>query len=101
MVNHPAAQPLTSRYGPVTFISAVANIVVVEVAVWTFLPWFVLVIFVLPLLLVDLAIAVVLRARPGVAGQVGRGMLIGTIAAPATLAVLLPGLLIAQAMDLV
>lgn len=101
MVNQPAAQPLTSHYGPVTFISALANILVVQIAVWAFLPWFVLVIFVLPLLLVDLATAVVLRSRPGAAGQVGRGMLVGMIAAPATLAVFLPGLLIAQAMDLV
>jgi hypothetical protein len=79
-------------------LAALTNILVVEVAVWLFLPWFVLAVFVLPLLLIDLAMAAILRARPGTAGQIGRGMMIGLISAPMTLAVFLPGLLLAQAM---
>lgn len=101
MVNSRAAQPLTSSYGPATFLAALVNILVVETAVWYFLPWFALAVFVLPLLLIDLAMAAVLRSRPGVAGQVGRGLLIGLIAAPAALAVFLPGLMLVQAMGLV
>lgn len=101
MVNDAAAQQETPTYCSVTFLAALVNILVVQTAVWVFLPWFVLAIFVLPLLLVDLAIAAVLRARPGTTGQIGRGMLIGLISAPMTLAVFLPGLLLAQAMGLV
>lgn len=94
-------QPLTSSYGPVTFVAALVNILFVETAVWYFLPWFALAIFVLPFVLIDLAIAAVLRSRPGVAGQVGRGMLIGLVAAPVALAVFLPGFLLVQAAGLV
>jgi hypothetical protein len=101
VVSSRAAQPLTSSYGPVTFLAALVNILVVETAVWYFLPWFALAVFVLPLLLIDLALAAVLRSRPGVAGQVGRGMLIGLVAAPVALAVFLPGLMLVQAMGLV
>ncbi|MFS0899157.1 hypothetical protein [Mycolicibacterium litorale] len=88
-------------YGPVTFLAALANILVVETAVWYFLPWFALAIVVLPFLLIDLAAAAILRSRPGVVGQIGQGMLIGLIAAPAALIVFLPGLLLAQAAGLV
>lgn len=101
MVNGAVPQRVTPAYGPATFLAALMNIFAVETAVWMFLPWFVLAIFVLPLVLIDLAIAAVLRARPGTAGQIGRGMLIGLIPAPMTLAVFLPGLLLAQAMGLV
>ncbi|BBY17724.1 hypothetical protein [Mycolicibacterium litorale] len=101
MVNSAAAQQVTRSYGPIAFVAALGNILVVEVAVWVFLPWFVLAVFVLPLLLVDLAIAALLRARPGNAGQIGRGMLIGLISAPMTLAVFLPGFLLVQAMGFV
>lgn len=100
MVNDAAAQR-SCTYGPVTFLAALANILVVETAVWVFLPWFVLAVFVLPLLAVDLAIAAVLRARGGGAGQIGQGMLVGLIAAPTALIVFLPGLLLVQAVGIV
>ncbi|BBZ06287.1 hypothetical protein MDOR_04760 [Mycolicibacterium doricum] len=102
MVTSRVPQPLASSYGPVTFVAALVNILFVETAaVWYFLPWFALAIFVLPFVLIDLAIAAVLRSRPGVAGQVGRGMLIGLVAAPVALAVFLPGFLLVQAAGLV
>jgi hypothetical protein len=101
MVNGAAPQRFTPPYGPAAFLAALVNILAVETAVWMFLPWFVLAVFVLPLLLIDLAVAAVLKARPGTAGQIGRGMLIGLISAPMTLAVFLPGLLLAEAVGLV
>ncbi|WP_193044296.1 hypothetical protein [Mycolicibacterium baixiangningiae] len=101
MVNGAVSQPITPTYGPAAFLAALANIVVVEIAVWTVLPWFVLIIFVVPLLLLDLAAAAVLKRRPGAAGQIGHGMLIGLISAPLTVIVFLPGLLLAQAAGLV
>ncbi|QZY47240.1 hypothetical protein K5L12_05760 [Mycolicibacterium austroafricanum] len=69
-----------------------------ELAVWVFLPWSLLAIYVLPLLLIDLLQAAILKARSGTLGQIGRGTLIGLIAAPAALAVFLPGLWLAQAL---
>jgi len=101
MVNDPAAQPLKPVYGPVTFVAALGNILLVEFCVWVFLPWFVLAVYVVPLLLIDLVVAAVLKARPGVWGEVGRGMMIGLIAVPAALAFFLPGFLIVQALGIV
>lgn len=101
MVNEAAARPLSPTYGPVTYLAALGNILVVELAVWVFLPWFLVAIYVLPLLLIDLLVAVVLKSRPGTLGQVGRGMLIGLIAAPAAVGLFLPGLLLAQALGFV
>lgn len=98
MVNKLATQP---RYGRATFVAALVNILAVELAVWVCLPWLVLAVYVLPLLAIDLVVAAVLRSRPGPAGQVGRGMLIGLIAAPAALAVFLPSLWLVQALGLV
>ena len=101
MVNKAAAQPRKPDYGPVTFLAALGNIFVVELAVWVFLPWFLLAIYVVPLLLIDLVLAMVLKSRHGTMGQVGRGMLIGLIAAPAAVGLFLPGLLLAQALGFV
>lgn len=96
---HP--QRTQTAYGPAGFIAALANILVIEVAVWIFLPWFLLAIYVLPFLLVDLALAATLRSRRGTAGQVGRGMMIGLLSAPAALLLFLPGLMLAQSLDMV
>jgi hypothetical protein len=41
-------------------------------------------------LLVDLAVSALLSRRGGTLGQLGRGMLIGWLAAPLTLAIFLP-----------
>ncbi|MGE4024079.1 hypothetical protein [Mycolicibacterium sp.] len=95
-MNPPAAQRQTD-YSPATFIASLVNILVVMLAVWVFLPWLALLVVVLPLLLVDLALAVVLRSRQGRLGQVGQGMLIGLIAAPVAVVVFVLGLVIGQA----
>ena len=100
MVNTPAAQPLKPTYGPVTFVAALANILLVETAVWVVLPWYLLALYGVPLLLVDLLAATVLKSRPGRAGQIGRGMLIGLLSVPAGLALFLPLLGLAQVLGL-
>lgn len=101
MVSDGATQAITPRYGPPTFAAALANILIVEFALWTLMPWFLLAVFVVPLLLVDLVVAVVLKSRRGTLGQIGRGMMIGLLAAPAGLALFVPGFMIAQAVGLV
>jgi len=101
MVRESAIGRPTQHYGPVSFIAALGNTLLVSLATWYFLPWFALAVFVLPILLVDLVAGAVLATRSGVMGQVGRGMLIGLIAAPLTLLVFLPGLLLVQELGLV
>jgi len=101
MVSESTTRPSAQRYGPITFTAALGNSLLVGLATWYFLPWFALAVFVLPVLLVDLALGVVLATRSGAMGQLGRGMLIGLIAAPLTLLIFLPGLLLVQELGLV
>lgn len=99
MVNEARSQRI--NYGPVTFVAALVNILIVEVALWLTVPWIALAVFVVPLLVVDVVVAVILKSRSGTLAQVGRGMLIGLIAVPATLLLFLPGFFLAQALGLV
>ena len=99
MVNDTGPQRI--NYGPTTFVAALVNILIVEVALWLTVPWIALAVFVVPLLVVDAVVAAILKSRSGALAQVGRGMLIGLIAAPATLVVFLPGFFLAQALGLV
>jgi hypothetical protein len=57
-------------------------------------------VFVLPILLVDLALGAV-RDRSGAMGHFGRGMRVGLITAPVTLLIFLPGLLLVQELGFV
>ncbi|WP_157897532.1 hypothetical protein [Mycolicibacterium rutilum] len=82
-------------------MAALFNVLVIELAVWATLPYLLLAIYVVPLIVVDLIVAIVLEARKGASGQVGRGMLIGLLCVPAGLIVLVPGFLAAQAAGLV
>ncbi len=89
-----------TKYGPVSFISALANILVLEVVTCFFLPWMpfvALLYFVTPVLVVDWVLAVVLVMRPGTLGQVGRGMLIGSLSAPVSVALSAAGFIVARA----
>lgn len=69
-------------YGPVTFLVATLHVFVVELATWLFIPYSI--VFVLPVVLVYIAIsAFVAWAWPsGVVGQLGRGMVIGSLSGP-------------------
>lgn len=97
------AEPESVRvsYGPAVFVAALVNILIVELALWVTVPWFALAVFVIPLLVVDLGVAALLKLRKGTLRQVGHGMMIGLIAAPATVVVFAPGLWLVQAVGLV
>ncbi len=101
MVKGVPAQRHTAGYGPWSLVAALFNVLVIELAVWATLPYLLLAIYVVPLIVVDLIVAIVLEARKGASGQVGRGMLIGLLCVPAGLIVLVPGFLAAQAAGLV
>jgi hypothetical protein len=101
VVSESTTDPSPQRYGPITFVAALGNSLLVGLATWYFLPWFALALFVLPILLVDLALGAFLATRSGAMGQLGRGMLVGLITAPVTLLIFLPGLLLVQELGLV
>jgi hypothetical protein len=77
------------------------NILFIEFSTLALLPWVYLTVFIIPLLLVDVAVAVFLRRRPGTLGEIGRGMLIGCIAGPAALAFFIPLYFLAAASSLI
>lgn len=85
----------TDRYGPIGFLAATANILVLEFVTWVTVPLVVVALyFALPLFLIDLIVSAALAKAPRKTGQVGRGMLIGCIAAPLTLLIFVPGYVI-------
>lgn len=91
---------MTYRYGPVSFVSAVVTILAVEFAIWAIAtPYPILaVVYVLPaLVVIDLVVYVVLARRPDQLGQVGRGMLIGSLSAPVSVLVFTAGFIVAHA----
>ncbi|MFC7673296.1 hypothetical protein ACFQWH_09460 [Mycolicibacterium sp. GCM10028919] len=90
-----------TRHGPVGFAAALVNILIIEFAIWAVLPWIYLAVFVVPLVLLDVAISVLLRCRPGTLGEIGRGMLIGCIAGPAALVLFIPLYFLAAATGLI
>lgn len=72
-----------SRYGPVTFAVAVLHVFVVEFTTWLFMPYSI--VFVLPVVLIYMAIAALAMQASGTMGQIGRGMLIGSLSGPLSL----------------
>ena len=101
MVNAEREAPAVSGYGPWGFAAASMNILLIEFVTWVLLPWVFLAIFLIPLVLVDLAVSAVLKSRPGRVGEVGRGMMIGCIAAPAAAVFFVPLYFLVQAADLI
>lgn len=95
-------QPLVGmpidRYGPLTFSVAIAHIFVVDVATWLFvLPMWPFVLIVLPITLAYIAISALIARAPGRWGQVGRGMMIGSLSGPLSLLIFIPAFVIAGA----
>jgi hypothetical protein len=84
-----------SCYGPLTFLVAVLHILVVEFATWLFMPYSI--VFVLPVVLIYMAIAALVLRAPGKLGQVGHGMLIGSLSGPLSLLIFGAAWAIAQA----
>lgn len=88
---------MNGPYGPVSFLVALAHILVIDFATWLFMPWLILVLLALPVLLVYLGISVVVARAGGKTGQIGRGMLWGSLSAPLSVLIFVPVWLIAQA----
>jgi hypothetical protein len=87
-----------ARYGPVSFAAALVNILVVDLATWLFvIPLPPIALLVLPISLAYMGICAVMVKAPGKWGEVGRGMFIGSLAAPLSLTVFIPAFAIAQA----
>lgn len=84
-----------SRYGPVTFGVAVLHVFVVEFSTWLFMPYSI--VFVLPVVLIYMAIAALVTQASGTMGQIGRGMLFGALSGPLSLLIFIPGFIIAHA----
>lgn len=86
------------RYGPLTFAVAIVHIFVVDLVTWLFvLPMWPYVIVVLPLTLAYIAISALIARAPGRWGQIGWGMLIGSLSGPLSLLIFIPGFIIAGA----
>lgn len=90
-----AAGASDDRYGPLSFAVALAHILVVDGATWVLMPWSI--VFVLPEALIYMAISAVIARGPGKVGQVGRGMLLGSLSGPLSLIVFISGWAIAHA----
>ncbi|WP_445168849.1 hypothetical protein ACTXG7_05705 [Mycolicibacterium sp. Dal123E01] len=73
---------LVPRHGAIGFAAATANVLVGTLPAWVSFPYFLLYIFFVPLIVVDLIAAVVLAKRSGLVAQAGRGMLIGLLSVP-------------------
>lgn len=95
------AGAVEGRYGPVGFVAALTTILFVDFLTWICLPWIVLAIFFLaPFFLLTLTVSAIVARRPERAGQVGRGIFIGTLAGPLSLLVFPPAFLAASTMGI-
>jgi hypothetical protein len=83
MTGDSAVGTLDARYGPVTFLVAILHVFVIEFTTWLFMPYSV--VLVLPAVLIYIAISAFIARAPGRIGQVGRGMLIGSLSGPLSL----------------
>ena len=80
MTNESDVKRSEGRYGPLGFVVALVHILVVDVATLGLMPYSIF--LVLPVVLVYMAVAAVIALFPGKAGQVGRGMLFGSLSGP-------------------
>jgi hypothetical protein len=96
-MNGPTIDRSNARYGPVSFVVAMVHILVLDFLTWAYMPWLILVLMALPVLLIYMGIGAVVARTAGKAGQVGRGMVIGSLSAPLSVATFVPTWLIAQA----
>lgn len=83
MTSEPTISASESLYGPVTFLVAVLHLFVVEVATWLLMPYSI--VFVLPVVLIYMAVAALVMRASGTLGQIGRGMFIGSLSGPLSL----------------
>jgi hypothetical protein len=99
MTDRPYAGRPNDRYGPLSFAIAILHLFVVDlitwliaVSMWPFL------IFVLPITLVYVAVSALVARAPGRWGQVGRGMMIGSLSGPISILIFIPAFVVAHAL---
>lgn len=98
MTRDSTGQLPTGPYGPIGFSVAILHVLVVSLATWLFaLPLPLFAVVVLPITLSYLAICWLIARGPGTIGQIGRGMLFGTLSGPLSLVIFIPGFVIAHA----
>ncbi len=90
-----AEQRSPQRYGAAGFLAATLNVLLGNLAAWFAFPYFLLYLLFVPVIVVDLVVAAVLVRRPGLGGQIGRGMLVGLISVPLAPAAIAAGYAIA------
>lgn len=91
-------RPLVNRYGALTFAVAIAHVFVVDFVTWLFvLPMWPLVIVVLPVTLAYIGVSALIARTSGRCGQIGRGMMIGSLSGPLSLVIFIPAFVIAAA----
>jgi hypothetical protein len=74
------------------------HVLVVDLVTWLFvLPMWPFVFVVLPITLAYVGISALIARAPGRWGQIGRGMMIGSMSGPLSLLIFIPGFIIAGA----
>jgi hypothetical protein len=95
-----SASRRVGRYGQASFVAVVANVAVLNLPLWFFAIWawwgF---LYLVPFVVVDVLASVLLTFRPGAAGQIGRGMLIGCVSVLMSVAVLACALALHRFLD--
>lgn len=87
-----------NRYGPLTFAVAILHVFVVDFVTWLFvLPIWPLVLIVLPATLVYVGIGALVARASGRLGQIGRGMMIGSLSGPLSILIFIPAFIVAHA----
>ncbi|OBH35690.1 hypothetical protein A5690_10205 [Mycobacterium intracellulare] len=85
-------------YGPLTFAVAMVHVFAVDLATWLIvLPMWPFVFIVLPTTLAYIGVSALVARAPGRWGEVGRGMMIGSLSGPLSLLVFIPAFIIAGA----
>lgn len=98
MTNTPRATTPDNRYGPVSFAVAIAHVFVVDLITWLFvLPMWPFVFIVLPVTLLYVGVGALVARASGRWGQIGRGMMIGSLSGPLSLLIFIPAFVIANA----
>jgi hypothetical protein len=91
---HVIADRVSERYGPIGFTAATLNVFLGSLAAWMSFPYYLLYVYFVPIILVDLVAAAILARCTGTLGQAGRGMLIGLLSVPLSPAVIWTSLLL-------
>nr|WP_242660232.1 hypothetical protein [Mycobacterium mantenii] len=98
MTENPFAGTRNDRYAPLTFAVAMVHVLVVDLVTWLFvLPMWPFVFVVLPITLVYVGISALIARAPGRLGQVGRGMMIGSLSGPISVLIFIPAFIVAHA----